>query len=250
MRRGRRGEQMQMVHRREARVSMMKIVGRRRSGACLSDGRRGNMCVCVHRYVCVLLLVYLARVLLREDARLARGRRGNSRVGMQMRHRRKDGDVWHAVWEKHSSQLLARREKRMKEEELCWGRDALPKRYDGNGRRLYFDERSRTYLSGDTSREQGVHVRCDLLCPGVLFGGPKCLGWIQSCEEILGLAAFQGRKREKHTVRMTQITGSLPLLSNLDILCEMEHEGPCCSPPSTLQIHRTAIKTPPVDFLF
>ena len=43
----------------------------------------------------------------------------------------------------------------------------------------YFDEQSWTYLSGDTSREQGVHGRCDLLCPEVLFCGPKCVGWSQ-----------------------------------------------------------------------
>ena len=57
---------------------------------------------------------------------------------MQMRHRRKVGDVWQAVSEKHSSQFIARREKRIKEEELCWGRsrDVLPKKCDGNGRRL------------------------------------------------------------------------------------------------------------------
>ena len=60
--------------------------------------------------------------------------------------------MWQAVWEKHSSQFIARREKRMKEGELCWGRDALPKKYDGNGRRLYFDQQSRTYLSGHSQK--------------------------------------------------------------------------------------------------
>ena len=55
------------------------------------------------------------------------------------------------------------------EEELCWGKDALPKKYDKyeNRRRLYFEEESLIYLKGDISREQGVHVRCDMLCPGV-----------------------------------------------------------------------------------
>ena len=62
-----------------------------------------------------------------------------------------------------------KREANEREEELCWGRDVLPKKYDGNGRRLYFNEQSLMYLSGDTSREQGVHVRCDLLCPGVIL---------------------------------------------------------------------------------
>ena len=34
-------------------MSMMKIVGRRRSGAWLSDGRRGNVCLCSSLCVCV-----------------------------------------------------------------------------------------------------------------------------------------------------------------------------------------------------
>ena len=61
------------------------------------------------------------------------------------------------------------------------------------------------YLSENTGREQGVHVRCDILCPGVLFCGLQCVGWSQECGEILGLAAFQGQRKEKCTVRMALI---------------------------------------------
>ena len=90
-----------------------------------------------------------------------------------MWHRMKVGDVWQAssVGEAQQSVHSQKREANEREEELCWRRDALPKKYDGNGRRLYFDEQSLTYLSG----ERGVHVRCDLLCPGVFFCGPKCV---------------------------------------------------------------------------
>ena len=47
---------------------------------------------------------------------------------MQMWHRRKVGDVWQAVWEKHSSQFMARREKRMKEKKSCVGEEMLCQR--------------------------------------------------------------------------------------------------------------------------
>ena len=49
---------------------------------------------------------------------------------MQMWHRRKVRDVWQAVWEKHSSQFIARREKQRKEKMSCFGENALPKKYD------------------------------------------------------------------------------------------------------------------------
>ena len=81
-----------------------------------------------------------------------------------------------SVGEAQQSVYGQKREANEREEELCWGRDALPKKYDGNGCRLYFNEQSLTYLSGGTIREQGVHVRCNLPCPGVLFCGLKCVG--------------------------------------------------------------------------
>ena len=78
--------------------------------------------------MCVLLLVYLPSVFLWEAGRLARGRRGDSRVGMQVWHRRKVGDVWQAMWQKHTSQFIARREKRRKERKSCVGEKMLCQR--------------------------------------------------------------------------------------------------------------------------
>ena len=91
------------------------------------------------------------------------------------------GSVARSVGEAQQSVHSQKREVNEREEELRWGKDALPKKYHigmETGCR-YFDEESLIYLSGDTSREQGVNVRCDILCPGVSFRGPKCVGWSQ-----------------------------------------------------------------------
>ena len=86
-----------------------------------------------------------------------------------------------SVGEAQQSVHSQKREVNERKEELCWGKDALPKKYDigvETGAVDYFEE-SLIYLSGDTSREQGVHVRCDMLRPGVLFCGSKCVCWSQ-----------------------------------------------------------------------
>ena len=87
-----------------------------------------EMCFFLFIVLRVLLLVYLTRVLLGKAGRLVRERRGNSRVGMQKWPRRKVGDVWQAVWEKHSSQFKARGEKRMKERKSCGEEEMLCQR--------------------------------------------------------------------------------------------------------------------------
>ena len=54
---------MQMLQREGGESINDEDGGRRRSGAWLSDGRRGNVCF-VFTVMCVLQLVYQARVLL------------------------------------------------------------------------------------------------------------------------------------------------------------------------------------------
>ena len=68
-----------------------------------------------------------------------------------------------SVGEAQQSVYSQKRKANEREEELCWGKRCAAKKvwhWNGNvyGRRLYFDEESLAYLSGDTGREQGVVV--------------------------------------------------------------------------------------------
>ena len=63
-----------------------------------------------------------------------------------------------SVGEAQQSVYSQKREVNDREEELCWGKDALPKKYDIGVETVavdYFDEESLIYLSGETSRERG-----------------------------------------------------------------------------------------------
>ena len=120
----------QFVRKRRRGTNADGAVGRRREcqwwclwreGGVVHSCQTGEEEMCFFLFIVlrVLLLVYLTRVLLWEAGRLARERRGNSRVWMQMWHRRKVGHVWQAVWKKYSSQFKARGEKRLKEGNCC-----------------------------------------------------------------------------------------------------------------------------------
>ena len=141
-----------------------------------------EMCVCVHRYLCADAGLPNKSVAMRSRTSRKRKERENQGRNADVASEGGWGCLAGSVGEAQKLVHSPKREANEREEELGWGRNALPKKNDivvEMGAVSTLMRRSLRYMNGNTCREQGVHVRGYKHCPGVLTCGPKCVGWSQ-----------------------------------------------------------------------